>query len=74
MVCNELVELVTEYLEGTLDGTDRERFTTHLAECPFCGDYVEQVRATVARLGTVDPGALPEATRARLLRAFRGQR
>jgi anti-sigma factor RsiW len=53
LTCQELVELVTEYLEGTLPPRERERFDAHLGECPGCGVYLEQMRATVvlARAG-----------------------
>jgi len=44
MTCRELVELVTEYFEGALDEAERERFEEHLAACPGCEHYVEQMR------------------------------
>jgi anti-sigma factor RsiW len=74
MACNQLVDLVTAYLEGTLPGTERMRFDAHLAECPFCTEYVAQMRATVARLGVLDEGALSPDMRAGLLAAFRDWR
>jgi anti-sigma factor RsiW len=45
--CQELVELVTDYLEGTLPPEERARFDAHLAECPGCDRYLEQMRATI---------------------------
>src|SRR5215218_3267941 len=51
MACNELVEVVTEYLEGTLAEEDRQRLEAHLEECPYCVDYVEQFRETIAATG-----------------------
>jgi anti-sigma factor RsiW len=51
MTCQELVELVTEYLEGTLPGPDRQRFEEHLAECPHCVAYLEQMRITIGLVG-----------------------
>jgi anti-sigma factor RsiW len=81
MHCNELVEVVTAYLEGTLPGPDRARFEAHLTECPFCVDYVEQMRMTVDRLGRLDAethvdtlDTLPDETRTRLVDAFRDWR
>jgi len=44
--CREVVELVTEYLDGTLDAETAERMRVHLEACPYCVEYVEQIRAT----------------------------
>jgi anti-sigma factor RsiW len=68
--CQELVELVTDYLEGALPQEERERFEAHLADCPGCTVYVEQMRTTsaIAR-ETRDLEARPEVTA--LLDAFR---
>ena len=46
--CQELVELVTDYLEGALPPGERARFDAHVAECPGCTEYLEQMRATLA--------------------------
>jgi len=48
MTCQELVELVSDYLDGALALEDRARFDAHLAECPGCERFVEQMRATLA--------------------------
>ena len=72
MACNELVDTITAYLDGTLAETDRDRFDSHLAECPFCTEYVAQMRATIARLGAPDTTTLAPQTRDDLLAAFRG--
>jgi anti-sigma factor RsiW len=45
--CRELVELVTDYLEGSLPAHERARFDAHLEECEACRAYVEQMRTTV---------------------------
>jgi anti-sigma factor RsiW len=47
LTCGELVELVTDYLEGALSPTERERFEAHVAACEGCEIYVEQIRTTV---------------------------
>lgn len=68
--CQELVELVTDYLEGTLAPEEHARFDAHLAECPGCDRYVEQMRTTVALVGvSADFESRPEVTG--LLEAFR---
>jgi anti-sigma factor RsiW len=70
--CQELVELVTDYFEGTLSPEDRTRFEDHLADCDGCAAYLEQMRRTVAALGHLPREAVsPEAER-ELLDAFRG--
>ena len=74
MACNELVEAVTDYLEGTLPAADRRRFEAHLGDCPFCTSYVEQMRATVERLGELPGDTLSADVRAGVLDAFRGWR
>lgn len=70
MVCNELVDVITEYLEGTLPPADVARFEQHLDECPFCTDYLAQMRATVRRLGEVPTDRLSDDARRGVLDAF----
>ena len=68
--CQELVELVTEYLEGTLTAESRARFEEHLGICEGCRNYLEQMETTVRLVGRIRPGDLsPEAEQA-LLTAF----
>jgi anti-sigma factor RsiW len=70
LVCREFVELVTDYLEGTLPEPERARFEAHLAECDGCAGYLEDMRRLIDALHTV-PGPPPDqATREALLRAF----
>jgi anti-sigma factor RsiW len=74
LVCRELVELVTDYLEGRLSAADRSRFEEHLDECDGCTAYVEQMRRTIEALGHIPEESLsPEAER-ELLAAFRDWR
>ncbi len=70
--CQELVELVTDYLENALSPEERARFESHLDECGNCRLYLEQIRRTVELSGTLTPESLdPEAER-ELIEAFRG--
>ena len=72
--CIELVELITDYLEGALPAAERARFEHHLAGCDDCLAYVDQMRETIGALGRLPPESLsPEAER-KLLDAFRGWR
>jgi anti-sigma factor RsiW len=71
MACKELVEVITAYLEGTLPVGDRCRFDAHLAECPYCTEYLAQMRNTIERLGGLDETMLSPDVREQLLAAFR---
>ena len=73
LTCRELVELVTDYLDGALPDAERARFETHMAACAGCDFYVEQIRTTVAL--TRDTRALEERPEiSALLTAFRDYR
>ncbi len=74
MDCNELVELVTAYLDGALDDDTRTRFDSHLAECDGCENYLQQFRATVRTLGKIRHDELDPAFRTKLLDAFKNFR
>jgi anti-sigma factor RsiW len=72
--CQELVELVTDYLEGALPSELHERFERHIGHCSGCQTYLEQMRVTINATGTLTVESLsPEAERT-LLEAFRGWR
>ena len=69
--CQQIVELVTDYLEGALDPEQRRLFEEHLADCPPCATYVEQIRVTAEQAGRVEePDLSAEAWQA-LHQAFR---
>ncbi len=69
--CQELVELVTDYLEGALSTADLRRFEEHLAGCGKCTEYLAQLEATIRVTGTLTLDDLsPEAER-ELLEVFR---
>jgi anti-sigma factor RsiW len=69
--CQELVELVTDYLDGALPPAGRARFDAHIADCDGCRAYLEQIRATIALTGTLAPEQLAPEAEAALLEAFR---
>lgn len=58
LVCRQAVELVSDYLEGSLSRRDRKRLERHLAACDACTAYVEQIRQTIAASGVVSPDDL----------------
>ena len=72
MACIELVELVTEFLEGALLARDRERFEKHIALCKGCAAYLLQMRKTIEASRAQRGEDLSEMARERLLGAFRG--
>jgi anti-sigma factor (TIGR02949 family) len=74
MMCQELVEVLTEYLDGTLSAHDVMRLEAHLGVCDECRDYLEQFRTTITVTRRVDAAALPAGLRDGLLRAFRTTR
>jgi anti-sigma factor RsiW len=62
LVCRQAVELVTDYLEGTLSRSARRRFEAHLAGCPHCTEYLAQMRETIRLAGRLEPEDLtPQA-------------
>ena len=71
LACRDFVELATDYLEEALGRRDRARFAAHLAACPHCAAYLEQVRQTVRALGALPPEPVPSGVRDHLLRLFR---
>jgi len=74
LVCEEIVELVTTYLEGALSETDHARFDSHLADCPYCRIYLDQMRLTIRTLGSLPTETIPPAIRDELVRRFRDWR
>jgi len=74
LACQDFVELVTEYFEGTLPPADRARFEAHLTICPPCTEYIEQMRQTLRLLGRLTEGSIPPQARDQLLHLFRDWR
>ena len=72
--CQELVELVTDYLEGALPVELLSRFERHVDECSGCRTYLEQMRMTIAATGRLTPDQITSEAEAALLEAFRGWR
>lgn len=71
VTCSEIVELVTEYLEGALSPEDAALVEQHLNFCDGCVWYVDQMRTTIATVGRIEEKELSPDVRDRLLTAFR---
>ena len=72
MACQELVELVTAYFDGSLSRSDRRRFRAHIRGCPHCTAYVEQMRLVIEATGRLTEDDIEPDVREELLEAFRG--
>jgi len=71
MTCKELVELITQYLEGTLPEEARLQMENHLSGCEGCTHYLEQMRQTIFLTGQLREESLTQQQRAGLLELFR---
>jgi anti-sigma factor RsiW len=71
LACIEEVELITEYLEGELPPAEVRRLERHLATCPGCTEYLEQMRAVAGSLGGLSGDSIPADVRDGLIAAFR---
>jgi len=68
--CQELVELVTGYLEGALPRSDRARFEAHISDCGNCREYLSQFEQTIAATGRLREEDVDPAARDELLSLF----
>ena len=71
LVCQQAVELVTNYVEGTLSGRARRRFEAHLAGCPHCTEYLAQMRETISLTGRIEPEDLTPQARDEIVDLYR---
>jgi len=71
MSCKELVELVTDYLEGALPPADQRRFESHIGKCDWCKLYIDQIRLTIKAAGKLTEGTIEPRAKEELLAVFR---
>jgi anti-sigma factor RsiW len=69
--CQEVVDLVTDYLEGAMPVEERSLFEQHLNFCDGCVWYVDQIQTTIAAVGRIREEDVPAETRDQLMAAFR---
>jgi anti-sigma factor RsiW len=74
LTCQQAVELVTDYLEGSLSRRQRRRFERHLRGCPNCTAYFEQIQATIRLSGRAEPDDLSPEARQALVDLYRRYR
>jgi anti-sigma factor RsiW len=72
--CHEVIELVTNYLEGGLPPKEAARVEAHLSGCDGCTAYVEQIRVTIRLAGAITEEQISPDARAALMNAFRSWR
>jgi anti-sigma factor RsiW len=71
MTCRELVELVTDYLEGRLPEATRQQIDAHLTACDGCTVYIAQMRVTLEALGRIPEETISTVARETLIATFR---
>jgi anti-sigma factor RsiW len=69
--CQQVVELVTDYLEQALPADEAALVEQHLNFCDGCVWYVDEIRSTIATVGRIDEAEVPPETREKLMTAFR---
>jgi anti-sigma factor RsiW len=74
LTCHEVIELLSNYIDGALSPDDRRRVDEHLALCDGCATYLEQMRETIRVTGMVTEEQVPEGDKSALLDAFRDWR
>jgi anti-sigma factor RsiW len=72
--CQEVVEVVTDYLEGRLSAEDAAIFEAHLELCDGCRWYLDQIRITIDTVGRIEDADVPPALRNTVMGAFRNRR
>ena len=71
LTCQELVEIITDYLEGALSPADRARFEAHIRTCDGCHAYLEQMRTMIHLAGTLTENGVEPTAKEHLLELFR---
>jgi anti-sigma factor RsiW len=69
--CQQVVEMVTDYVEGMMPAADRRRLDHHLAGCTYCTEYLAQIRETIRLAGRVTPEDLTPQMRTELTDLYR---
>ena len=71
VACQRIVEVITDYLEGSSSGDERAQVEAHLERCPHCRRYLDQMRDVIRALGRLPKDAIAPECREELRRVFR---
>jgi predicted anti-sigma-YlaC factor YlaD len=71
IACQQAVELVSDYLDGSLGRRDRRRLEAHIRACENCTEYVSQIRLTIKLTGRIEPDDLSPAAQVELIELYR---
>ncbi len=71
IVCQQAVELVSDYLDGSLARRDRRRLEAHLRACKNRSEYLAQIRLTIKLTGRIEPDDLSPAAQVELIELYR---
>jgi anti-sigma factor RsiW len=74
LTCHEVIDLLSDYIEGALSTDDRRRVDEHLALCDGCDTYLDQMRESIRLIGMVPEDQVPDEQKTALLSAFRDWR
>lgn len=74
LTCQELTEVVTDYLEGRMGLVNRLRFRLHVGMCRPCKDFLRARKLTIEAVGSLPPDPMPPEVRDELLERFKGWR
>jgi anti-sigma factor RsiW len=71
LVCQQIVEMITDYLEEALSRSERRRFEAHLEGCEHCTEYLDQMRVTIRLTGRLQSEDLTPAMREEFAALYR---
>lgn len=74
VLCRDVVELLTDYLEGALSSDERERLERHIASCPGCEGYLDHLRTAIALTGRIQHADVAPDAMEELVDVFRAWR
>lgn len=66
VTCEECIDVLVDYVDGTMDAVTTEAFEAHFADCQPCVDFLKTYQATIRVSGRVLDEPIPEAVRERL--------
>lgn len=69
--CEQVTELVTDYLEGRMSFWDRLRFRVHIRLCSACKHYICQMEHSIKTLGQLPDEPIPPEVEEELTKIFR---